>query len=310
MLFDRIEEESNMAKSLYGQDVNQQQLTDFQQKTKIRCLTHKGFRADDKAVEWKCRRNHKWHSSYIDAQIHGCPKCATTGAKKLDLSVLGKNAQEVTGILVTLRRIEAWLEQNGFPNASFGPDSHYHFFAIELFFIGVHFETWVSIVEALDKSRSMMKWRKNSKRKCCGMTVATDLNTVEKVEAISRAVAKTIGKIGLSKAGKKSLLTRLRGWRKKCEFCVDVRNTIAHGTSHLPFKNGGLNSKLFTFLRGMNAAGVSSYYDEIRKFMDLSDIVLKIGDSNLKGGSKKAKKNRASYTFVARHQIQSLFGVV
>jgi len=124
------------------------------------------------------------------------------------------------------------------------------------------------------------------------------------------AVTKAIGKIGLSKAGKRTLLKRLRGWRKKCEFCVDVRNTMAHGSSRLPFKNGGLNAKLFTFLRRMDAAGVSSYYDEIRKFMDLSDIVLKIGDSKFKGGSKIAKKNRASYTFVARHQIQSLFGVV
>lgn len=294
-----------MIRSLY-EDVKQNQLNDFHKKTKIKNITTSNFKPDDKGVLWRCRRSHRWNSSYIDVQIHGCPKCFTAGMKQTALEVTQKNFQEIQNTLVTLMQIEKHFETKGMPNFSFNHDAYYHLYLTILLFTGVHLESWIRIKQTVDElERKSIKWEKPTKR-----GGFKELHTAEKVEAIYKSVVKNLRRYQLSSKGRKVLLRKFRQFREHCLHCVQMRNTIAHGAPHLPYRDGAFHASMARFLRSSTSDSISEYLSEIRGFTDLSDIVLKINNKSMKGNSTLARKERASHIRVAKLQIQSLFGVI
>lgn len=294
-----------MIKSLY-EDVKTTQLSKLHKEAKIKSITETSFKPDDKGVYWRCRKGHRWYSSFIDVQIHGCPKCFTLGTKKSSLEVAQKNFQEVQNTLVTLRKVEKHFEASGFPNFTFNHDAHYHLYLAIFLFVGIHLEAWIQVKQIVDHLEThKIKWTKSTKT-----GGHKELHTAEKIEAIYKAVIKALPRYQISKLGRKKLLSQFRKFRDTCLHCVQMRNTIAHGTSHLPFRDGTFYESMARFLRASNSDSISDYVDLVERFKDLSDIVLKIHGKSFKGNSALAKQMRNSHVKVAKHQIQSLFGIV
>ncbi|NJM09489.1 MAG: hypothetical protein HC883_00885 [Bdellovibrionaceae bacterium] len=205
-----------------------------------------------------------------------------------------------------LRKIEHHFSTKGLPNFSFNYDAHYHIYLTVFLFIGIHLESWINIKKIVDElERKKIKWTKATKT-----GGATELHTAEKIEAIYKAVVRELLRYQLTGKGRKTLIRKFRGFKNRCTHCVQMRNTIAHGTSHLPFRGGDFHENMARFLRASTSSSISDYLEEIRGFTDLSDIVLKINNKNLKGNSALAREMRASHVNVAKQQIQSLFGVV
>ena len=64
------------------------------------------------------------------------------------------------------------------------------------------------------------------------------------------------------------------------------------------------------FIKMLNKSKIDEHRDELRKFTDLSEILLGLRDKRHSGNSATAKNAKKSYVKVTKMQIQSLYGIV
>ena len=215
------------------------------------------------------------------------------------------------GLLRTSHKVIRYFEAKSFPNLSWGNDAYHHLYFTDLLLSAVHLEAWLAIQKKLDMTDSrQISWRRSVTRKCCGAVYSKDLDFSSSLIAVERACSKNMKKFGLTVSSVKKLRSLYRESRKHAVWLVKMRNQIAHGKAGFPTKEGKFNGDFATFMNTLTHAKLDDFQDGLRRYMYLSEILIKLGRKALRGNSKAARESLKSIVFIAKNQIQFLTGVV
>jgi hypothetical protein len=289
-------------------NVTSAQLKRVKDQNGFTCLESGPFNPYDSSVFWRCKKRHKWSASFVDVQVNHCPKCFI--AEQKGVPVLARNYQQVGDVLQGLRQVAHHFELNGTQGTRLQPKVLKNIYFVDLLFSAIHLETWIKLQEELDKADShRVKWKKVIKKRCCGIQKSESLSFAEKLKALAKVCSKRVSDLKMSAPSALKLRREYRDCRDRVITIVEIRNHMAHGKASFPMSLGKLDSDMANFLSSLNSTRIKDFSDDIRLFMDLSDILMQLGKNQFKGNKQKAIQSKMAKVKVSKVQIQSLTGI-